>query len=109
MYRRSSKILLCHVVTKSSGNNLGTCSQHRGMRRHDLQLGCANHWSVIHDELCTRMTPHIRIDGLHKTSLTEKCDATRRDAGRPATAPSAAEATGIVCRHCATDSNRGGA
>ena len=35
--------------------------------------------------------------------MTEKCDATRRPAGRPATAPIAALATGTLAIACATD------
>ena len=41
--------------------------------------------------------------------MTEKCDATRRPAGSPATAPMAAVATGTVAIACATERKREGA
>ena len=41
--------------------------------------------------------------------MIEKWEATRRAAGRPATAPNAADATGTMDMACMTDMNRGGA
>ena len=41
--------------------------------------------------------------------ITEKCEATRREAGRPATAPRAAAQTGTVASASPTDRKRGGA
>ena len=41
--------------------------------------------------------------------MIEKWEATRRAAGKPATAPNAADATGTMDIACMTDMNRGGA
>ena len=43
------------------------------------------------------------------SAITEKCEATRRAAGSPATAPSPAEATGTLAIALATEAKRGGA
>ena len=55
----------------------------------------------------TTAGPAIRI--CEFSAITEKCEATRRAAGRPATAPSPAEATGTVAIAWATDLKRGAA
>ena len=41
--------------------------------------------------------------------MIEKCEATSRAAGRPATGPNAAEATGTADMACMMDRKRGGA
>ena len=50
----------------------------------------------------TTAGPAVRICAVDR-DMTEKCEATSRPAGIPATAPKAAEATGIVPMVFATD------
>jgi hypothetical protein len=54
----------------------------------------------------TTAGPATRICAVDR-DMTEKCDDTSRAAGRPATAPSAADATGTLAIACATDRKRG--
>ena len=54
----------------------------------------------------TTAGPAVRICAV-AFDMTEKCEATSRAAGNPATAPIAAVATGTLAIACATDRNRG--
>ena len=60
----------------------------------------------IFNALFTTFGPAISTSEV--SVITEKCEATRRDAGRPATGPNAAVATGTSPKVLASEINREG-